>query len=342
MKKNILIIILLAIVLVKCLPNNGFFVDQPYQFKIPKGFPEPKIPDDNPMMQEKIALGKTLFFDPILSLDSTISCGSCHLQNLAFSDGKKISDGFQGRKGFRNVPGLFNLAYHENFFKDGGVPSLEVQILAPIPDPVEMNLYLDKAIKRLQNSEKYKAWFQKVFKDEPSAFGLTRSIAAFERTLISGNSPYDKYKFQNQKNALSSSQIMGLELFNSEKLKCNQCHSGFNFTNNSFENNGLYENYIDTGRARITNLPEDVGKFKVPSLRFVALTAPYMHDGSLPDLESVINHYASGGNSHKNKSHLIQGFEISEEEKLDLIHFLESLTDEEFLKNDAFKPKIAR
>ena len=314
-------------------PVNSQIEPKPYKLAIPEGFPLPEIPDDNPLTTEKIALGKRLFNDPILSRDSTISCGSCHFQEFSFSDGKQFSTGINNQQVNRNAPALTNMVYEKSLFRDGGAPTLELQILAPLDNPLEMDLPIFKVTERLQQDEEYVSLFKAVFGSEPNAFGITRAISAYERTLISGNSRYDQYTFQGNDNALTKSEIRGMELFFSDSLNCSSCHSGFNFTSNSFENNGIYLNYTDKGRGRITLKNSDNGKFKIPSIRNINVTAPYMHDGSFVTLNEVIDHYANGGKNHVNQSQKIKGFVISEQEKQDLINFLGSLTDYEFLTN---------
>lgn len=309
-----------------------------YILNIPKGFPYPTIPNDNEFTKSRVLLGKTLFYDPILSSDSSISCATCHQLNKAFTDGEALSKGIEKRVGMRNSPTLANIAYANFLMLDGGIETLELQVLAPIADHNEMNSDMNLIIERLKKDKNYMLLFSKAYNRKPNAFGLTRAIAAFQRTLISGNSRFDKYFFRNEKDALTNSEISGMNLFFSEQLACSNCHNGFNFTNNSFENNGLYAVYADTGRARITNNGYDVGKFKVPTLRNISNTAPYMHDGSLATLEDVVNHYMLGGSTHPNKNSLIKGFQLTPSEKQDLINFLKSLSDEEFLKNKDFIP----
>ncbi|MCB0395154.1 MAG: cytochrome-c peroxidase [Flavobacteriales bacterium] len=313
-------------------------IDDTYHFSLPEGFSEVPVPADNPMTKSKVALGKRLFFEKILSKDSTVSCGTCHKQAIAFADDRQLSEGVDGGTGFRNAPTLANLAYSPFFFMDGGVPTLEIQVLAPIQGEVEMNLNMLEAVQRLQQHPEYPALFREVFGREPDAFGLSRALAAFERTLISGDSRVDQYHFQGDKNALTPSEIRGMDIFNSAPANCASCHSGFRFTNDQFENNGLYLTYVDTGRARITLKDSDVGRFRVPTLRNVALTPPYMHDGSLATLEDVVEHYVSGGQPHRNKSSLIQGFSLTTQQKKDLVNFLEALTDTRFINNFEYMP----
>ncbi len=298
-----------------------------YPLSVPKGFPEPNISNDNPLTIESVALGKKLFFDPILSSDSSIACASCHHPRKAFSDTVKFSRGVSGRLGKRNAPPLMNLAYNTAFLRDGGARTLALQVMVPLTDHAEMNLTLKEAVKRLKNQPEYVEMTQKAYNREISGFTITRALAAFQKTLISGNSPYDQYHFEGQKDAFSPAQIRGLALFQSKKTNCTQCHSGFNFTSNAYENNGLYIHYKDEGRFLITRDSVDMAKFKVPSLRNIALTAPYMHDGSLNTLEEVIRHYEMGGKPHVSKSPHIRPFELTEQEREDLKAFLEGLTE---------------
>jgi len=304
-----------------------------YQLNVPQGFPKPPIPEKNQLTKLRIDLGRELFFDPILSRDSTVSCASCHHPEKAFSDIEALSRGVDDSLGMRNAPALVNVVYGKSFFRDGGVPTLEQQILVPFDDHREFDLNMLYAVERLERHPRYSKMSKEAYGRGPDPFTLTRSLAAFERTLISGNSPYDQFTYQGKQDALTASEKRGLALFEGDKLQCRGCHAGFNFTNELYENNGLKAVYADTGRARITSKPEDVGKFKVPTLRNVELTGPYMHDGSVKSLAAVVEHYQSGGAGHVNQSQLIAGFELNEQEKRDLINFLKSLTDTSFVAN---------
>lgn len=308
--------------------ENGGMTDK--IFVIPQGFPMPNFPSDNEFSEARFQLGKQLFYDPILSKDSTVSCASCHQLNLGFTDGKNVSEGIEKRKGTRNALPLFNLAYHPYFLREGGVPTLEMQVLVPIQEHNEMDFNLLEVAKRLNNDSNYIKQSWNCYQRKPDPFVITRAIANFERVLISGNSDFDKAK-------LSKNAQNGKTLFFSDRLNCAKCHNGFNFTNYAFENNGLYETYVDEGRFRLTNDENDRALFKVPSLRNVAITAPYMHDGSLKTLEEVIEHYNKGGYQHPNKSDLIKPLFLSSKEKQELIAFLNSLTDYEFLSNYHFE-----
>lgn len=298
----------------------------------PKGFSSFRIPADHEITKEKIVLGERLFFDPRLSKEGNISCASCHKPELAFADSLPISQGTHGDFGFRNAPSIVNTAYKTVYHADGGVRSLELQTLAPIIDPREMGNDFNGVLKFLQSDSEYVSLFKSAFDSIPSVFGLTRAIAAYERTLIFGNSPYDQF-LNGDSAALSTSQKRGLFLFESNRLQCSKCHSGVLLTDYSFQNIGMEPQFEDSGRARITYQPEDANKFVTPSLRNVAITSPYMHNGSMKTLEEVIVFLENGGGSHPNKSTWIQPFELTAAEKLDLISFLESLTDSRWKKN---------
>ncbi len=309
----------------------------PALMEIPKGFPEMEFPEGNEFTMARWELGKKLFYDPVLSLDSSLSCASCHKQALAFADDVAFSDGVMGRAGTRNSPTLANIGYHPFFTREGGVPSLEMQILVPIQEHNEFAFNIVYIAERLNRDSDYVKMSQEAYGRLPDPFVITRSIACFERSLISGNSPYDRYEFQGDDKALDKDEKAGMELFFSEKTACGSCHGGFNFTHYAFENNGLYKNYPDPGRFRLTGDPADSARFKVPSLRNIALTAPYMHDGSLADLEAVLDHYQSGGQGHTNQSEKVRPFTLTEKEKRQLLAFLNSLTDQDFLTNEAYK-----
>jgi cytochrome c peroxidase len=312
--------------------------DEVNRIVVPEGFAEITFPEDNAYSQPRWELGKKLFFDPVLSKDSTISCASCHNPALAFSDSVALSLGVKNRPGTRNSPTLTNVAYHPYFTREGGVPSLEMQVLVPIQEHNEFDFNIIPIAERLKNNSDYVALSKLAYNRTPDPFVVVRAIATFERSLISGNSAYDKYTFQNESLALTENEKAGMDLFFSQKTQCSQCHSGFNFSNYVFENNGLYNNYTDEGRRRLTNRQEDFALFKVPTLRNIGVTAPYMHDGSLATLEDVVEHYNSGGKNNPQKSKHIQPLNLTEIEKEQLVAFLKSLTDYEFINNPKFKP----
>jgi len=310
----------------------------PALMEIPNGFPEIEMPEDNGFTEQRWKLGKKLFYDPILSSDRSISCASCHLPQYAFSDIRPVSPGVEARPGMRNVPTLANVAYHPYYTRDGGVPTLEMQVLVPIQEHNEFDFNMLLIAERLNEDSTYIALADSAYERAPDAFVITRALACFERSLLSGWSAYDRFLYAGQTDALTASAQRGMSLFFGDRLQCSQCHGGFNFTNYEFENNGLYEVYADEGRYRLTHLEEDKAKFKVPGLRNIALTAPYMHDGSLQDLPAVIEHYNTGGYNHPNKNPRIKPLYMCDDEKADLLHFLASLTDESFVNNPIFSP----
>lgn len=291
-------------------------------------FPEMPVPDYRPLTKKRIALGKLLFEDPILSRNNNISCESCHLIPKAFTDGLPVSVGTEGRRTLRNSPTLFNVAWQPYLFMDGGNPTLESQAIGPIEEHNEMDIPFTQAMARVAKHPEYPALFNEAFADGVNPFTLTTALGTYQRALVSYNSPFDQFFYAKDSSALSQSEQRGLQLFVSQKLGCHSCHSFPLTTNFKFENNGFPTDFsVDEGRARVTLNPADLGKFKVPTLRNIELTAPYMHNGSLQTLEDVIDHYASGGSKMTNQSELVQSFSISESEKQDLINFLKALTD---------------
>lgn len=315
--------------------DTSFNANEPYPIEIPNGFPAYEIPDDNPMTEFGVQLGKVLFFDQRLSRDQSVSCASCHLQELAFTDGFPQSVGIDGRIGLRNAPTLANVAWHERLFMDGGVPSLELQVLAPITSEDEMDFTVDGALKRLEADDEIQILSNLAYGRNLDAFVLTRAIASFERTLISGNSDYDDFLYNGNSGAFSDQELAGYQIFVSEDANCSSCHSGHNLTDNDYHNIGLYEVYSDSGRERISLSPEDDGKFKTPSLRNILLTAPYMHDGSLSTLNDVLDHFSSGGAGHVNQDDRIVPLNFNAQEREQLIAFFGTLTDDEFVSNPA-------
>jgi cytochrome c peroxidase len=303
---------------------------------IPEGFPPIEFPADNAFTKERWLLGKALFYEKQLSLDSSVSCASCHSQQFGFSDNVALSKGFKQRLGNRNSPSIINIAYHPYFTREGGVPTLEMQVLVPIQEHNEFNNNILDIAKRLSSNQKLEDLSYLAYNRPLDFYVIPRALATFERSLISGNSKYDQYKKGTL--SLSDEEQKGMNLFFSDRTNCSDCHSGFNFTNYQFENNGLYETYNDPGRKRLTGLDSDLAKFKVPSLRNIEVTAPYMYDGSLPDLEAVLNHYNSGGKQHPNKSEKIKNLQLNQDEKKQIIAFLKTLTDVSFLNQSIFQP----
>jgi cytochrome c peroxidase len=305
---------------------------------LPSYFPALPVPANNPQSEAKIQLGRQLFYDRRLSADDTISCSDCHQQQFAFSNaGNRVSTGIRGQKGSRNAPSLGNVAWRKSLFWEGGAPSLELQAMGPITAHDEMGMEPAVLVKKLSSVPGYKRQFERVFKDGVTMLNITRAIASFERTFVTANSAWDRYRAGDEK-ALSPAALRGMELFFNEKGDCFHCHNGFNFTNESLHNTGVNLENADLGLARITGKKTDEGKFKTPSLRNVALTAPYMHDGSIPTLEAALEHYNSGGKDNNNVDTLMRPLGLSKAEIADLIAFLNALTDTEFTKN----PKLSR
>ena len=283
----------------------------------------------------KAELGRLLFFDPILSGDSTISCASCHRPDFAFADTSAVSLGVRGAKGNRNTPSAMNVMLQRSFFWDGRAKTLEEQALKPIENPIEMNLPVEVAVARLKNSKTYNAWFQKIFNKEPTRENLAAAIAAFERTLETSDSPFDEWKFSDKQDAVNESVKKGFEIFNT-RGKCIQCHFGPNLASNEFRNIGTFNggDFNDSGRASITGNKDDLGRFKIGPLRNVAVTGPYMHNGMLKTLEEVIEFYNDTEKFVKNPINkdtaLSKPLGLTKQEKLDLLAFLQSLTDKRF------------
>lgn len=308
-----------------------------FTLKIPAGFPEMPFPIDNQFSQDRWQLGKKLFFDPILSRDGTISCSTCHKPELAFADDRAFSPGIKNRPGVRNSTALANIGYHPYFLREGSVPTLEMQVLVPVQEHNEFDHSMPEIAEKLNLLPEYVALSKDAYGKDPDPWVITRALGVFQRTLISGESAYDSYNYGGDNSALTADQIRGMNLFFSNRTNCSSCHNGFNFTNYSFENNGLDSVYTDPLRMRFTNNSSDRGKAKVPSLRNVGLTAPYMHDGRFQYLEQVVEHYNSGGKNNPNKSSLVQPLNLNPQEKSDLTAFLNSLTDHQFSNNKYFK-----
>lgn len=330
------IFLLSSVLLWSCESKSNSDTESTDILVIPDGFPDITFPEGNEFTKARWDLGKKLFYDPILSIDSSISCASCHKAHLAFADDQALSPGVQNRPGVRNAPSLANIAYHPYFLREGSVPTLEMQALVPIQEENEFDHDILVIAELLKNDPEYISMSKQAYERAPDPYVIVRALANFQRTLISGNSSYDKFHFQGQNSALSESARRGMDLFFSSKTSCGNCHGGFNFTDYSFQNNGLDSIYDDPGRRRLTGKPEDEALFKVPSLRNVALTAPYMHDGRFATLMEVVEHYDSGGANHPNKSALLKPLQLSSTEIQDLMAFLESLTDEEFVSNPLF------
>lgn len=311
-------------------------------FAVPANFPKPVYDfSKNPITHDGFELGKALFYDGNLSRDGTISCAECHSQPSAFTHhGHDLSHGIDNKIGIRNAPPIQNMAFQKEFFWDGGVFDLDLFSIAPIENPVEMDEKLGNVLEKLRKQEKYTMLFQKAYgSKEVTTERFLKALSQFMLALVSANSRYDKYARKESGGTLNADELEGLGIF---KQKCASCHSGELFTDLSYRNNGLpVYNKEDTGRMRITAAEGDSYKFKVPSLRNIAITAPYMHDGRFYSLEAVLNHYSDGVIESKSLDGLLKtnqtlGIALNKDEKIKLIAFLKTLTDEEFLKNKKF------
>lgn len=302
----------------------------------PADFPAMEFPSDNPYSAAKAELGRYLFFDRRFSADTSVACGSCHRPEFAFADTtRKFSTGFHGLIGTRNAPSLTNTGYNTSYFWDGTVLTLEKQAIAPIINPVEMNMNTDTLVARLAADAQYGPLFTAAWGTSTVSFErVTKSIATYERTLISGNSPFDAWN-RGKSDAISASALRGYDLFFGEKGDCFHCHGSYNFTDNMFHNNGTESVPADEGRFRLTGDPSDKGKFRTPTLRNIALTAPYMHDGKFATLGQVLAHYNSGGHESATKDILIRPLGLSVQDQQDIIAFLHSLTDTTFTTSSA-------
>ena len=286
------------------------------------------VPEDNPLTAEKIALGGKLFSDPRLSRDRTLSCATCHDPQHGFTDKRAVSVGVFGRKGTRNVPTLINRAYGRSFFWDGRITGLEEQVLKPIQDPKEMDMPLDEVVARLNQGTEYRQRFQTAFGRAICAEDVAKALASYVRTILSGNAPVDRYYLTGEATALSEPAMRGLRLFQG-KGHCTACHIGPTFTDELFHNTGVAwrdGRLLDEGRYAITKREADRGAFKTPTLREVVLTAPYMHDGSIPTLEKVIERYSNGGIKNPQLDEEIRPLNLTADEQRDLLAFLKSLT----------------
>ncbi|MBC8510438.1 MAG: c-type cytochrome [Cryomorphaceae bacterium] len=313
----------------------NYFSTTPYVIETPYGFPDMKIPSDNPMTVEGIALGEKLFKDPILSADNTQACINCHQQNFSFSDPNQFSTGIDNIQGNRNASALINLGWNTSFNWDGSSLTLEEQAFEPVTNSIEMhNTWMNVELELNSHSD-YPFLFKQAFNiNYIDSNHIVKAIAQFERTLISTDSKLDRY-LKNEEQ-LTISELNGYAIFNTEKGDCFHCHSTNMFMDNLFHNNGLdIEPFIDIGRAKATSNPSDNGKFKTPTLRNVEMTAPYMHDGRFATLEEVVEHYDSGGKYSTTVDPLMKklgvGLQLSNQEKKDLVAYLKTLTDHEFI-----------
>ena len=307
---------------------------------IPAGWPTPHYTFSvNTLTEARFNLGRELFYDPILSLDNTISCGSCHQQATAFAHAEhKFSHGIHDLLGKRNAPALFNLNWLPSFMHDGGINHIEVQPLGPITNPIEMAESMPNVMAKLQASSKYKVLYKEAWgSDSMTSQGLFRAMAQFMGTMVSYNSKYDRYKRGETGAMLSEQELRGYNLF---LAKCNACHTEPLFSDYAFRSNGLTVDpyLLDSGRAHITSLSTDRYKFKTPSLRNIAITQPYMHDGRYSTLQACLNHYTDNVKNQFNLDPILapSGIPLTAEDKSDIIAFLFTLTDYQFITDEKF------
>jgi cytochrome c peroxidase len=302
----------------------------------PTGLGDTNVPDDNSYTDLRWQLGKKMFYDIAFSRDSSISCASCHKQEYAFGDNLPTTNGAFGRAGTRNVPSIANVIFYPYFLREGGLNTLEKQVLVPIQEHNEFDLKMPELLERLKENSTYVKLSKEAYGRELDPFVITRAISVFERSIVSYRSKYDLH-LAGDENILSVAEKRGYNLFTSDRLACFKCHSGPLFSNFGFENNGIYEEYSDLGKFRLTGIESDKGRFKVPSLRNIGFTAPYMHDGSIATLDKVIEHYNSGGKIHPNKSALIKAINLTNSEKADLKAFLLTLNDNDLIEDVRYK-----
>ncbi|MBI3221408.1 MAG: c-type cytochrome [Bacteroidetes bacterium] len=312
----------------------------PYTFRQPANFPQAVYTfENNPVSQKGFELGRALFYDPILSADSSIACANCHQQAVAFADPvHRFSRGVMDRSGTRNAPAIQNMAFQRVFFWDGGVKHLDFVPINAITSDLEMAEKVADVVEKLQRSPSYVNKFNEAYHEQPGSQKMLYALSQFMNLMVSANSRYDHY-VRKEGELLTSAELKGSQLFTA---KCSSCHATDLFTDGSFRNNGLDPSFEkDNGRERITELAEDRGKFKVPSLRNVELTSPYMHDGRFKTLQQVLDHYAAGVNNSETldpslKKDEVLGIPLTEEEKANIILFLKTLTDRDFIRDKRF------
>lgn len=306
--------------------SAGAFDGPEYPYKVPLGLKAPDVPEDNPVTDAKVDLGKKLYFDKRLSRDGTISCATCHAPEKGWTDQAPVSTGIKGQKGGVSAPTVLNAAYMEFQFWDGRAPSLEEQAKGPIQNPIEMGFTHEEAVALLKTIKGYAPLFKKAFGDEGIDIDrVAKAIATFERTVLTGNSPFDKWQAGNKK-AMSESAVRGLHVFNG-KANCQICHDGFNFSNSDFHNIGvgMQAEKPNLGRYEQTKNEDHKGAFKTPTLRNLKYTAPYMHDGSEATLEAVVEYYNKGGTPNPHLDGRMKPLGLTDQEKKDLIAFMNAL-----------------
>ncbi|MDX6769292.1 MAG: cytochrome c peroxidase [Elusimicrobiota bacterium] len=331
---------LLALLAVAPLARADDFDGPEYPYPVPLGLQAPDVPADNPVTDAKVELGKALYFDKRLSRDGTVSCATCHDPKKGWTDQAPVSTGIKGQKGGVSAPSVLNSAYMELQFWDGRAPSLEEQAKGPIQNPIEMGFTHEEAVARLKSIKGYGPLFKKAFgEDGIDIDKVAKAIATFERTVLTGNSPYDKWQAGDAK-AMSASAIRGHNLFHG-KANCAICHDGFNFSNSDFHNIGvgMQAEKPNLGRYEQTKEERHKGAFKTPTLRNLAHTAPYMHDGSEKDLAAVVEYYDKGGFGNHWLDGRMKPLGLTPEEKKDLVAFLDALNGDPVAVKEPKLPK---
>lgn len=306
---------------------------------VPAGLKPLSVPANNPQSALKVELGKQLYFDKRLSRDNSIACASCHDPKKGWSNDERFATGVRGQVGGRSAPSIINAAYYPLQFWDGRADELEGQALGPIQNPIEMDLTLDEVVAKLNKIEGYRQQFQKVFNSDVTSDGIAKAIAAFERTVLSGDAPFDRFK-AGDKTALSEAAQRGMQVF-FNKAHCSACHTGPNFSDAAFHNIGvgMESNEPDLGRYAVTKVEGDKGAFKTPTLREIARTAPYMHDGRFATLEEVVEYYDKGGHPNPQLDEEIFPLKFTAQDKSDLVTFLkEGLSSDSY--PDVAPPKL--
>ncbi len=352
--KNVFMPGLLAMLLLACekeVPPSDdpghpdlVYAPTPYNLDVPDYFPILETPADNPLTEEGVLLGRMLFYDPILSGDSTLSCAGCHKQEFAFSDENRFSTGIDGLQGDRQAMPVLNIGWVSNLFWDGRADGVEAQALGPVENPVEMHETWPKAMEKLKRHPDYPSLFFYAFGTwDITKEHAARAIAQFERTLVSANSRFDKkfYLLDTDPFLMTDEEVDGYFIFNTEKGDCFHCHGGPLLTDNLFHNNGLDASPADEGLGKVTGKATDRGKFKTPTLRNIAFTAPYMHDGRFETLEEVVDFYSGGLHFSETIDPLMKnvhrgGLQLTEQERSALVAYLHTFTDTAFINNKAF------
>lgn len=339
---RIIILLLVAAILFRCSTESAAPVNSLYVFVKPANFPEADYTfPNNPVTKEGFELGRALFYDPVLSADSTVACANCHQQARSFSDPvHRFSVGVNEAMGVRNAPAIQNMAFQQHFFWDGGVKHLDFVPINAITSKIEMAETIASVVNKLKRNSFYQQKFKSAFAtDEIDSQKMLYALSQFMNLMISANSRYDRY-VRNEGEVLSADEKDGLKLF---AAKCSACHATDLFTDGSFRNNGLNATFeLDSGRQRVTEDVADRGKFKVPSLRNAELTHPYMHDGRFKTLEEVLDHYRQSVHDSETLDPLLKqngslGISMTDEEKTKIILFLQTLTDKEFVNDERFK-----